>query len=178
MTIVRTSAGAPAPWCITKRIELRELTSSDGAQLHRLDRDPTVMRYIRDGRTASRAEVDERLRRSIVSYRLYPGLGRWYAQRRDTGAFIGWFVLNYIPRTVEVEVGYRLLPEAWGHGYATEGATELLRYGFDEVGLRRIIGITHPDNLASQRVLQKAGLHDRGWGRYYDHDVRLFVAER
>ncbi|HVO88342.1 MAG TPA: GNAT family N-acetyltransferase [Casimicrobiaceae bacterium] len=178
MTNVGTDAATPTPWRLTERIALRELTRSDGAQLHRLDRDPTVMRYIRDGRTASRAEVEERMRRSIAAYRLYPGLGRWYAQRRDTGGFIGWFVLNYIPRTVEVEVGYRLLPEAWGQGYATEGATDLVRYGFHDLGLRRIIGITHPDNLASQRVLQKAGLHDRGWGRYYDHDVRLFVAER
>jgi [ribosomal protein S5]-alanine N-acetyltransferase len=171
------TATTPAPWRSTARIALRELTAADGVQLHRLDRDPNVMRYIRDGRTAPRNEVEERLRRSIAAYRLYPGLGRWYATRRDTGAFIGWFVLNYIPGTAEVEVGYRLLPAAWGRGYATEGARELVRYGFDELGLQRIIGITHPDNVASQNVLQKCGLQDRGWGRYYDLRVRLFVAE-
>ena len=46
----------------------------------------------------------------------------------------------------DVEVGYRLLPEAWGQGFATEGATALVRYGFDDLGLDRIIGVTHPDN--------------------------------
>ena len=93
--------------------------------------------------------------------RCYPGLGTWRASRRDTGAFIGWFTLKYIPKTVEVEVGYRLLHEAWGQGFATEGATELVRYGFDDLGLYRIIGLTHRDNVASQRVLQKAGLAGR-----------------
>ena len=50
-------------------------------------------------------------------------------------------------------------------------------YGFDDLGLDRIIGVTHPGNKASQRVLMKAGLEDVGWGRYYDQRLRLFVAE-
>jgi RimJ/RimL family protein N-acetyltransferase len=74
-------------------------------------------------------------------------------------------------------VGYRLLRNAWGHGFATEGARELVRYGFDSVGLHRIIGVTHPDNLASQRVLMKAGLADAGFGRYYGERLRLFAAD-
>ncbi len=51
-------------------------------------------------------------------------------------------------------------------------------YGFDDLGLHRIIGVTHPGNKASQRVLMKAGLEDAGWGHYYDRRLRLFVAER
>jgi RimJ/RimL family protein N-acetyltransferase len=54
----------------------------------------------------------------------------------------------------------------------------MVRYGFDDLELARIIGVTHPKNLASQHVLQKAGLRDRGWGRYYDRRLRLFAAER
>ena len=74
--------------------------------------------------------------------------------------------------------GYRLLPDAWGRGFATEGARALLNHGFQTLGLYRIIGLTHPDNAASQRVLQKAGLRDAGWGRYYERNLRVFVAER
>jgi ribosomal-protein-alanine N-acetyltransferase len=85
--------------------------------------------------------------------------------------------LKYIPKTVEVEVGYRLLHEAWGQGFATEVARELVRYGFEEVGLDRIIGLTHPDNVASQRVLMKAGLAAAGWGRYYGQRLRVYAAE-
>ena len=75
-------------------------------------------------------------------------------------------------------MGYRLLPAAWGQGFATEGAKALVDYGLDDLRLHRIIGVTHPDNKASQRVLQKAGLEDVGWGRYYDRRLRLFTKVR
>jgi RimJ/RimL family protein N-acetyltransferase len=161
----------------TPRLALRRFRADDGDYLYRLDSDPRVMRYIGDGRVGTRASVSKALARASKYYALYPGLGVWPAESRASGKFIGWFCLKYIPNTVEVEVGYRLLPEAWSQGYATEGARALVDYGFAKLGLERIVGITHPDNLASQRVLQKSGLRDRGWGRYYDEDVRLFVAE-
>jgi len=113
----------------------------------------------------------------MIAYpRLYPGLGIWHASRRDTGAFVGWFSLKYAGRSPDIEVGYRLVPAVWGKGYATEGATALVDYGFDDLDLDRIIGVTHPGNRASQRVLLKAGLEDAGWGRYYEHRLRLFAA--
>lgn len=98
--------------------------------------------------------------------------------RRDTGAFIGWCSLKYAGKSSDVEVGYRLRRDAWGRGFATELAIELVRYGFEDVVLHRIIGVTHRDNVASQRVLMKAGLADAGWGRYYDRRLRLFAATR
>ena len=84
--------------------------------------------------------------------------------------------MKYVPDTVVIEVGYRLAPKAWGRGYATEGARAVVGYGFRELGLARIIGLTHPDNVASQRVLTKAGLVDAGWGEYYGRLLRLFAA--
>jgi len=161
----------------TERLRLREFRAADTEALYRLDSDPRVMRYIGDGSIGTRASVAGALARARKYYRVYPGLGAWPAEARATGAFIGWFCLKYVPKTVEVEVGYRLLPEAWGHGYATEGARALVRRGFQDLGLHRIIGLTHPDNIASQRVLRKAGLRDAGWGRYYGRELRLFAAE-
>jgi [ribosomal protein S5]-alanine N-acetyltransferase len=169
---------AAAPWLETLRLELHEFVPEDLPDLVRLNTDPRVMKYIGKGRVSSLADVEAAMARARRAYWLYPGLGNWRASRRDNGAYIGWFSLNYIPGTVEVEVGYRLLHEAWGQGYATEGATELVRYGFDDVGLDRIIGVTHKDNFASQRVLMKAGLQDAGWGHYYGWRVRLFAARR
>jgi ribosomal-protein-alanine N-acetyltransferase len=167
---------APAPWLETLRLDLREFVAADRSDIVPLHTDPRVMKYIGDGRVSTQEEISATIGRVQRAYRLYPGLGNWRASRRDTGAYIGWFSLKYVPDTVEIEVGYRLLPGAWGQGFATEGATELVNYGFDDLGLQRIIGITHPDNAASQRVLQKAGLKDAGWGHYYGGRVRLFVA--
>jgi RimJ/RimL family protein N-acetyltransferase len=160
----------------TPRLSLREFRADDAADLYRLHGDPRVMRYIGDGSVGTRASVATALARAASHYRNYPGLGIWPAAERASGEFIGWFCLKYVPQTVEIELGYRLLPQAWGFGYATEGASALLRYGFEILGLYRIIGLTHPGNTASQRVLRKAGMRDAGWGRYYDRDLRLFVA--
>ena len=92
---------------------------------------------------------------------LLPPLSRISApgtrSRRDTGEFIGWFSLKYAGKSPDVEIGYRLLPDAWGQGFATEGATAIVRYGFDDLGLDRIIGVTHPGQRASQRVLHEGG---------------------
>jgi len=163
------------PFLATERLSLREFGPKDVEHLYRLDRDPRVMRYIGNGSVATRASVAATLLRATKYYAKFPGLGVWPAEA--DGAFVGWFCLKYVPATVEVEVGYRLMPRAWGNGYATEGARAVVRYGLDVLGLYRIIGLTHPDNAASQRVLQKSGLRDAGWGRYYDRDLRLFVAE-
>ena len=168
----------PSPWLETLRLEFREFVAGDFDDLYRLNRDPRVMKYLAKGKPLSRAEVEQALKRSIRYPTLYPDFGIWRASRRDNRAFIGWFSLKYTGKSPDVEVGYRLLPEAWNLGFATEGATALVDYGFDDLGLYRIIGVTHPGNLASQRVLMKAGLADIGWGRYYDQRLRLFAAER
>jgi RimJ/RimL family protein N-acetyltransferase len=165
-------------WRRTARLVLSEIAPEHGHELHELDADPRVMRYIGTGHVRTRADVDDAMAGIRRAYALYPGLGTWRATRRDNGEFVGWFALKYVPGTVEVEVGYRLRHAAWGRGYATEGARDLVRYGFDELGLYRIIGITHPDNVSSRRVLEKAGLVDAGVGYYYGRCVRVHEALR
>ena len=168
----------PAPWLETLRLEFHDFVLEDFDDLYRLNRDPRVMKYLANGKPMARDDMGSALKRIIRYPKLYPDLGIWRASRRDNAAFIGWFSLKYAGKSPDVEVGYRLVPEAWGRGFATEGATALLAYGFDDLALHRIIGVTHPDNKASQRVLMKAGLADVGWGRYYDCRLRLFAAER
>ena len=162
----------------TTRIALREVVADDFENFYRLDSDPRVMRFIADGRVGTPESARAAVERAMRYYRTYPGLGKWVAVEKSARQFIGWFSLNYVPNTVDVEIGYRLLPDAWGRGYAKEGASALARHGFETLGMYRIIGLTHLDNIASQRVLQKVGMRDAGWGRYYDRDLRLFVAER
>ena len=168
----------PAPWLQTLRLDFREFVPADYDDLWRLASDPRVMRYIGNGKPLSPEGATRVLGRMLGYPALYPDLGYWYASRRDTGAFIGWFSLKYAGRSPDIEVGYWLRPNAWGHGFATEGAQAMVDYGFDDLGLHRIIGVTHRGNKASQRVLMKAGLEDVGWGHYYDQRLRLFLAER
>jgi len=168
----------PAPWLETQRLALREFVGGDLDELARMEADPLVARYVGDGKPMTRAAAAAGLARIRRYSERYPQLGIWYATRRDTGAFVGWYSLKYAGTSCDVEVGYRMRRDAWGRGFATELAIELVRYGFEEVGLQRIIGVTHPGNVASQRVLVKAGLADSGWGRYYGRRLRLFIATR
>ena len=100
---------APAPWLETLRLELREFVAADLPDIVRLHSDPRVMKYIGDGDAAMPDALATAIRRVRRVYALYPGFGTWRAARRDNGAYIGWFTFKYIPKTVEVEVGYRRL---------------------------------------------------------------------
>jgi RimJ/RimL family protein N-acetyltransferase len=163
---------------LTERVALREFTRGDVDDILALDGDPQVMRYIGDGSTATRALAQAGIERVLARYAERTGLGVWRATRRDDGSFVGWASLKPCGESSDIEVGYRLMRESWGRGFATELARAMLRRGFDSLGLDRIIGVTHPDNTASQRVLAKVGMRDEGWGRYYGRDLRLFAIGR
>jgi len=168
-----------APPSGTARIALRPFAPGDGEDLYALDSLPEVMRYIGDGSVATdRAACEAAIPAIMRRYVDHPGTGSWHASRRDDGRFVGWVSLKHAGDSPDIEIGYRLMPHAWGRGIATELARAMARRGFDELGLERIIGVTHPDNLASQRVLLKVGMRDEGWGRYYDADLRLFAIRR
>jgi RimJ/RimL family protein N-acetyltransferase len=87
------------------------------------------------------------------------GLGYWAAIERSSGEFLGWFGLaRENPDSDDAELGYRLRRRVWGQGYATEGARALVRACFTELGVRRVFAYTMAVNLASRRVMEKAGL--------------------
>jgi len=148
----------------TERLVLRDFTDEDGdvEALFALDDDPEVMRFINGGKPASRAAIRERTLPKML--RGFPGFGGgravWAAEERATGRFVGWFALRPVePDRADVaDLGYRLRRDAWGLGYATEGARALVDKGFRELGVRRIVADTMTVNTRSRRVLEKAGL--------------------
>nr|WP_225953232.1 GNAT family N-acetyltransferase [Kibdelosporangium phytohabitans] len=143
----------------TDRLLLRRFTEADVDNLVQLDSDPDVMRYL-TGEPTPRAEIeDEVLPRILHDYTLGPA-GRWAAVERSTGDFVGWLSLQPPEdgSTTNVELGYRLTKAVWGRGYATEGALELIRKGFTDLGVQRIWAQTMAVNIPSRRVMEKAGL--------------------
>jgi len=146
----------------TERLTLRWLTVADVDNLFALDGDPAVMRYLSGGAPTPREVIArEILPRLLSYYERYDGMyGVWAAIEKASGDFLGWF--SFHPQDDgdpgEVALGYRLRRAAWGKGYATEGARALIRKGFTELGAERVIATTYQDNLASRRVMEKAGL--------------------
>jgi RimJ/RimL family protein N-acetyltransferase len=88
-----------------------------------------------------------------------PGYGPWAAIEKSSGQLVGHIGLRVFPEVGgATEVLYMLDDGAWGKGYATEGATAARDYGFEHLELKQLVGLTHPDNLASQKVLEKIGM--------------------
>ncbi|MGD9901962.1 MAG: GNAT family N-acetyltransferase [Vicinamibacterales bacterium] len=154
-------APAPTPWLETARLALRRFTLDDLDTLARLNADPLVTRHL--GGVKDRAATEALLRTRILEYYdRHPGLGIWATIERASGAVAGFHVLNHIQGETDLQVGYALFTEHWGKGYATEMAIALLGHGYATLGLPQVNAITTRDNLASQRVLLKAGLERRG----------------
>ncbi len=146
----------------TARLRLRRFTAADADDLAALHGDPAVMRYI-DSRPVPREVVKTQTLPGILReyQELQAGFGHWAAIEKSAEAFLGWFSLcpaNSRGLAGGTEIGYRLRPEAWGRGYATEGARALVRKGFAELGVDRVVATTMTVNAASRRVLEKAGL--------------------
>jgi RimJ/RimL family protein N-acetyltransferase len=145
----------------TERLVLRRLTAADLQHLIELDSDSAVMRFLTGGTpTPPEAIRDDILPRFLRSYECRAGCGVWAAIAKDGGDFLGWFSFQPADRAGpdDIQLGYRLRKTAWGQGYATEGARALIRKGFTELGVQRVLATTYQDNHASRRVMEKLGM--------------------
>ena len=145
----------------TEQLTLRRFTADDVDNLVELDNDREVMRYINGGRPTPREEIERDVLPAFLTYyERDNGYGFWAAVEKTSGNFIGWFHLRPRPagRADEPELGYRLRRPAWGKGYATEGSRALIDKGFAELGVERVFATTMTVNVASRRVMEKAGL--------------------
>lgn len=147
----------------SRRLLFRPFTAADLDDLAALHGDPEVMRFVGTGLPVPREVVErETLPRILHEYQqLGPGLGRFAAVERETGAFFGWFALRPAESaglSGGIELGYRLRRAVWGQGYATEGARALIRHAFLGLGLSEVVATTMTVNAASRRVLEKAGM--------------------
>jgi RimJ/RimL family protein N-acetyltransferase len=145
----------------TERLLLRRFTMDDADLLFELDNDPVVMRYVNGGVPVSREEiVDETLPAFLSYYERFEGYGFWAAIEKQSGRFLGWFHFRPAPGAgpLEPELGYRLHQVAWNQGFATEGSRALINLGFAKLGCERVTAEAMAVNVASRRVMQKAGL--------------------
>ena len=146
----------------TERITLVPLADEHLEWEVELDADPEVMRYL-SGRASTREEVVATHARRLAAAQKVGGLGFWVGLVDDE--FVGWWTLQPAhgpdqPDDPDVaDLGFRLLPRHWRKGLASEGARELVRYGFDEVGLDRIIAQTMTVNAGSRAVMERIGLN-------------------
>lgn len=166
------------PTVSTDRLTLRGFGASDQAAYAALRADPDVVRFLPGGEALVPFAAEIAASR-IAAFRegWKRGFGVWAVEERSTGAFVGQAGLAAMERSAEVEVLYALARPFWGRGYAREAAAAALRFGFDTVGLDRIVGYVVPGNGASVRVLEAVGLRSTGDTSYNGFTVHGFAIE-
>lgn len=141
----------------TERLLLREITLDDAEDMFQLHANPDVQKYTGEPPVESMKAMEQAIQTRISNYKKY-GYGRWATFLKDENQFVGWAGLAYLPEFDEIDLGYRFLPEYWGMSIATEASHAILKYGFDTLGLKRIIAIAMKENKASVRVMEKVGM--------------------
>lgn len=143
----------------TARLLLREWRASDREPFAAMNADPRVMQFMPN--PLSRKENDALVGKIQAHFRKH-GFGLFAAELHATGQFIGFIGLAVPPFAAKftpcVEIGWRLSAEHWNRGLATEGANEVLRYGFEALKLDEIVSFTVPANLPSRLVMKKIGM--------------------
>ncbi len=143
----------------TARLICERLVPAHAAELTLLLGDPRVAQTMfADGKPLTRARIAQRIPAKARHWDEH-GFGPWLVRDRRTLAMVGRGGLQHtwVAGRDQVEVGWAIVPDRWGEGLATELAQLSVRTGFDDLGLKRIVAFTLPDNLASRRVMEKSG---------------------
>lgn len=162
----------------TERLTLRPYELSDAEEMHAVFGDAKAMKYIGDGKPEPDVEATRKRLQRYIDHQAQYGHSLWVAIEKATGRPIGDCGLFHLEGTPTIEVGYRLMPSAWGKGFATEAARACVAWGFDHLDVDQIVGVTLPDNFASQHVLEKIGLTYRRMGYHWKQTVTIFAIDR
>lgn len=145
----------------------------DSENFFLLNSDEDVMRYIRP--TKKREESDAYLKEIIAAAKANPGIGRWAAFEKSSGMFVGSFAIIPIEGTEYIQLGYALLKEHWGNGFASELTKGGLEYYFSTREADHIYAIAEEPNIASHNVLLKNGFVPDGTKKEGEKELLKFI---
>jgi ribosomal-protein-alanine N-acetyltransferase len=160
----------------TGRLFLRRFNENDIDSVYAMRSNADLMRFIREPQT-NRAEAESWVR--LVS-------SRWETERigfcavleKATNRFAGWCGLWRLKETGETEVGYALIKDFRGLGYAREAAEAFLIYGFETLSLREIVAVARPENRASRSVMERIGMSYDYTGKFYGGELVHYSVTR
>lgn len=147
----------------SKRLGFRNWTNEDSDEFSKLNSDEEVMKHF--PKTLSKNEVKEFIGRLKKHYDKN-GYTYYATEIIETKEFIGMIGLAYQEYksnfTPAIDIGWRLKRDAWGKGYATEGAKRCLEYAFNELEINKIISVCTVKNKKSENVMKKIGMTKKG----------------
>ncbi len=152
-------ATPPTPHSLqTERLTIRPFTEDDAAFILELVNDADWLRFIGDKQVRNLDDARRYLREGPLAMMARLGHALGCVERRSDGQAIGMCGLLKRDSLDDVDLGFAFLAAARGQGYAREAAAAVVAYGLHSLRLKRIVAITDPDNQASARVLEAAGL--------------------
>jgi RimJ/RimL family protein N-acetyltransferase len=157
----------------TPRLLLEPFADAHLEGLYAMNRLPEVMRYI-SGAPETREQTQAGIARVQAAWAAW-GYSWWALIDRASGRVAGAACLQHLDRdrTQPHELGWRLHPDFWGQGLATEAAKQIAHHAFEVVQAPELVAIRHPDNLASAKVMERLGMAYRRMGRWFDEDLAL-----
>lgn len=159
----------------TARLLFRPFVSDDLELLHReIYSHPSVAGALSPTGFLSLSNTAQILARRLKHWQEH-GFGAWALVHRQSQQLIGHCGLHYLASSPEVELTYTIHPDYWRQGLATEAAAAVLDWGFEQLNLPQIVGVTGPDNAASQRVMQKLGMHHQKNMQYNGSEVLYYA---
>ena len=164
-----------APPLQTVRLQLEPYTEARFGDVARILTDPAVLWW---RETPMNLEEVRGAFERVLGEQVF-GQGVWLMYERANGGLVGQAMLKPLPSRMEwTEVGYHLLPDARGKGYATQGAARLLAYGFEDLQLPEVRAVVLPHNLPSQAVMARLGMPKVGQVLHADMLHDLFCLPR
>src|SRR6188768_4069316 len=161
----------------TERLIVRQYDfETDTENFFSLNGDDDVMRYIRA--TKTKEECDVFLKKAINAYKINPLIGRWAADEKATGKFVGSFAIIPVEGSNDIQLGYALLKENWGKGFASELTKFGLAYYFKNTNADHIYAIAEKANIASHNVLLKNSFVTDGTKKEDDKELLKFIYKK
>lgn len=159
----------------TERLRLEPFNKSHINGLRAMDSDPEILRYISNGVTKSHDETMETIQRVQTRWQQY-GFSWWAMCDKQSGEVAGAACLQHLANQdgAPLEIGWRLRKEFHGKGLATEAAKAIVDFAVERVGVTYLVAVAHPDNLASQRVMQRLGMIYKGIEVHYDEPCVVY----
>jgi RimJ/RimL family protein N-acetyltransferase len=142
----------------TDRLLLRWLTVDDAEFIMGLLNEPSWIRFIGDRGVRTLDDARAYIENGPVDMYHRLGFGLYMVERKEDGAPLGMCGLIKRKGLDDVDIGFAYRPAYWSKGYAFEAAAAVLQYAKNNLGLRRIVAITDPENASSRKLLEKLGL--------------------
>src|SRR5699024_10186471 len=146
----------------TERLRLRDWQAEDLLPFQQMNADHQVRRYFPSLLSFRRSDHDMKKMKDII---INHDIGLFAVELKETNGWLGFIGVNYVPKPSNYtfdelpfyEIGWRLIPEVWGNGFATEGADAVLEYAKQQ-GINEVYAFTSENNEPSRKVMEKIGM--------------------